>query len=89
MEQNYRRCISCRRASPKTQFLRVVREPTGAVAVNQGAGRSAYICPNPDCVGLAQKKKRLERALKSAVSPELYLELWDCIAEPSQKQDAR
>ncbi|WP_404783381.1 YlxR family protein [Altericista sp. CCNU0014] len=89
VEPNYRRCISCRIAAPKAQFLRVVREPTGAIAIDCGAGRSAYICPNADCIGLAQKKKRLERALKSAVPSELYLDLWRYMTESSQSQDAR
>jgi uncharacterized protein len=85
MEPNHRRCISCRITGPKAQFLRVVRDPTGRIAINQGAGRSAYICPTPGCLTLAQKKKRLERALKSPVSPELYIELGNCIGEHSQQ----
>jgi uncharacterized protein len=73
MEPNYRRCISCRITAPKNHFLRIVREhPTGKVLLNQGMGRSAYLCPQADCITLAKKKKRLERALKSAVPLEIY-----------------
>ncbi len=73
MEPNYRRCISCRRIAPKTHFLRITREhSTGKIQLNQGMGRSAYLCPQADCIALAKKKKRLERALKAVVSLEIY-----------------
>ncbi|MGB8700771.1 MAG: YlxR family protein [Thermosynechococcaceae cyanobacterium] len=84
MEPNYRRCISCRIVGPKHRFLRIVREhSTGRIVLDQGMGRSAYLCPNADCLGIAQKKKRLDRALRSAVPPDLYQALWDCIQEGS------
>jgi uncharacterized protein len=73
MEPNHRRCISCRIVAPKSHFLRVVREhSTGKIELNQGMGRSAYICWSLDCIRQAQKKKRLERALRSPISPDLY-----------------
>ena len=78
MEPNYRRCISCRIVAPKGHFLRVVREhSTGKIELNQGMGRSAYICWSLDCIRQAQKKKRLERALRSPISPDLYSTLED------------
>jgi uncharacterized protein len=74
MEPNYRRCISCRLVAPKNHFLRVVKEhSTGKVLLNQGMGRSAYLCPQAECIALAKKKKRLERALRAAAVPaEIY-----------------
>jgi uncharacterized protein len=73
MEPNYRRCISCRLVAHKNHFLRVVKEhSTHKVSVHQGMGRSAYLCPQAECITLAKKKKRLERALKSVVSPTIY-----------------
>lgn len=79
MEPNYRRCISCRLTAPKPHFLRIVREhSTGQVNLHQGMGRSAYLCPQADCIALAKKKKRLERALKSVVSPDIYDQLARC-----------
>jgi uncharacterized protein len=78
MEPNYRRCISCRLVAPKNHFLRIVREhSTNKVSLHQGMGRSAYLCPQADCIALAKKKKRLERALKSVISPTIY-ELMEC-----------
>jgi uncharacterized protein len=76
MEPNYRRCISCRRVAHKNHFLRIAREhSTGEVKLQEGMGRSAYLCPQADCIALAKKKKRLERALKSVISPEIYTSL--------------
>ena len=73
MLQNYRRCISCRTVAPKEDFLRVVRlHPSHAIALNQGMGRSAYLCPRLDCFQAARKKDRLSRVLKAPVPQSLY-----------------
>ncbi|WP_071515609.1 YlxR family protein [Geitlerinema sp. PCC 9228] len=77
MKSNYRRCISCRRVGPKESFWRVVRVyPSHQVQLDQGMGRSAYICPDPACLQAAQKKNRLGKALKAKVPPEIYPTLW-------------
>lgn len=78
MEPNHRRCVSCGQTGPRLQFWRVVRtHPTGAVQLDQGMGRSAYLCPTADCLKVAQKKRRFSRALKATVSPSLYDRLWE------------
>ena len=77
MEINHRRCVTCRTVAHRDQFWRVVRlSETGAVVLDQGMGRSAYLCPTQDCLAMAQKKKRLERSLRIAVPPEIYYSLW-------------
>lgn len=77
MKKNYRRCISCRRVAPKEEFWRVVRvHPTRSIQLDQGIGRSAYICPSASCLKAAQHKNRLGRALKAKVPVEIYDELW-------------
>ncbi|MEO0489354.1 MAG: YlxR family protein [Cyanobacteria bacterium P01_A01_bin.123] len=77
MEPNIRRCISCRRLAPKASFWRIVkRYPAGTIELDQGMGRSAYLCPTKDCLRVAQKKNRLARSLKAKVSPEIYGVLW-------------
>jgi uncharacterized protein len=38
-------------------------------------GRSAYLCPQRDCLETAQKKNRLAKALKTQVPPEIYIQL--------------
>jgi predicted RNA-binding protein YlxR (DUF448 family) len=72
-----RRCISCGKLAPKSEFWRVVRDISGQVTLDRGMGRSAYICPNHDCLQKAQKKNRLGRALKTAVPDSIFQTLAD------------
>ncbi|MEB3217372.1 MAG: YlxR family protein [Nostocales cyanobacterium 94392] len=76
MKPNWRRCISCRKVNLKQEFWRIVRVfPSGKVQLDEGMGRSAYICPNLSCLSLAQKKNRLGRALRTPVPETLYITL--------------
>ena len=73
MEPNYRRCISCRRTAPKQEFWRVVRShSSNTIVLDQGMGRSAYLCPQAECLKAAQKKDRLSRVLKAPVPNQVY-----------------
>ncbi|MBD1904295.1 YlxR family protein [Funiculus sociatus GB2-A5] len=77
MKPNYRRCVSCRQVALKSDFWRVVRlYPSGKLQLDQGMGRSAYICPQESCLVAARKKNKLGRSLKAPVSEELYQTLW-------------
>ncbi len=68
-----RRCISCGKLAPKSQFWRVVRTSSGDILLDRGMGRSAYICPNAQC--LQQAKKRLGKALRAEIPPQIWQEL--------------
>jgi uncharacterized protein len=82
MEPNYRRCISCRKVALKPEFWRVVRlYPDRTIALDQGSGRSVYLCPTLSCLQAAQKKDRLSRALKASVPIELYQTLRQRLGE--------
>jgi uncharacterized protein len=82
MQPNYRRCISCRQVRHKEEFWRIVRVfPSGKVQLDQGMGRSAYICPQVSCLQAAQKKNRLGRSLHAAVPEALYQTLWQRLAQ--------
>jgi uncharacterized protein len=50
--------------------------PSLVVQLDQGAGRSAYLCRHVDCLRMAEKKNRLARALKVAVPLDIYQQLW-------------
>jgi uncharacterized protein len=77
MLPNHRRCISCRKIFPKEGFWRIVRVfPSQAVQLDEGMGRSAYLCPQENCLQAAQKKNRLGRSLKAPVPEEIYQALW-------------
>jgi predicted RNA-binding protein YlxR (DUF448 family) len=77
MKPNYRRCISCRQVGSKEEFWRIVRVfPSGKVQLDEGMGRSAYICPQASCLQVAQKKNKLGRSLHATVPEALYQTLW-------------
>lgn len=83
MARNDRRCISCRRVAPKSAFFRIVRiHPTHAVQLDQGMGRSAYLCPTVACLEAAQKRDRLSRMLKAKVPAAIYEALWQRLQAP-------
>ena len=68
-----RTCVGCRTSSAKREFVRVVRTPEGAVAVDESGkrnGRGAYVCAQRACWDEALKKDRLARALRATVSPQ-------------------
>lgn len=82
MEQDYRRCISCRKTAHRSTFWRIVRVfPSRTVQLDEGMGRSAYLCPNASCLQKAQKKNALGRSLRVPVPPELYQALWQRLPE--------
>lgn len=66
-----RMCVGCREMKPKRELLRVVRGPEGDISFDltgRKPGRGAYVCRSADCLGLAIKKKQLERAFSAPVS---------------------
>ncbi|MEB3311284.1 MAG: YlxR family protein [Snowella sp.] len=84
MKPNYRRCISCRKVAPKEEFWRIVRVyPSRQVQLDQGIGRSAYLCPQPNCLQAARQKNRLGRALKAPVPDTLFQLLEERLAHLS------
>ncbi|MFM7221323.1 MAG: YlxR family protein [Nodosilinea sp.] len=78
MPPNYRRCISCRQTALKSYFWRVVRRhPDGTVHLDQGMGRSAYLCPRAECLRRAERKNHLGRSLRANIPTPLFAQLWD------------
>ena len=70
-----RMCVGCGEMKEKRALVRVVKSPTDEYSVDlkgKAPGRGAYICRNIECLKKARKQKRLERAFKSAISPEVY-----------------
>ena len=73
-----RQCLGCNEHRPKAELLRVLRAPDGSVGLDftgKKSGRGVYICQNPECLEKAYEEHRLERSLKTKVSPEIYEEL--------------
>jgi uncharacterized protein len=80
MTKDYRRCISCRKIAPRTEFWRVVKcHPSKEITIDLGdtrsSGRAAYLCPTDSCLQAAQKKNRLSKALKAPVRNDIYQQL--------------
>lgn len=62
--------------APKKIFWRVVRlAPSNQIQLDQGMGRSAYICPNGNCLHQAKVKKRLSSSLRTKVPEYIYQNL--------------
>lgn len=73
---NYRQCISCKKVAPKDNFWRVVRMSSSCkINLDYGMGRSAYLCPNIECLAHAKHKNRLQGALRTKVPDNIYQNL--------------
>jgi predicted RNA-binding protein YlxR (DUF448 family) len=62
-----RTCVACRTERSKRDLVRLVRDEGGSVTVDATGklnGRGAYLCRDPECWTLAQRRRALERALK-------------------------
>jgi len=66
-----RTCIGCRQVKPRSELLRLAAVD-GTLILNprRVAGRSAYLCPKPDCWAVAEKRRALERALAVRIQAE-------------------
>jgi uncharacterized protein len=77
MTKDFRRCVSCRKVALRSEFWRVVKcHPSDQITIDLNEqfvqGRSVYLCPNTECLQLAQKKNRLGKSLKAPVGMNIY-----------------
>mgnify|MGYP000092045662 CR=1 FL=1 len=73
-----RQCIGCREMKNKKDLIRILKTDTEGIIIDvtgKKNGRGAYICNSIDCLKLAQKKKSLERSLKTTIPETVYQEL--------------
>ncbi|HZK21380.1 MAG TPA: YlxR family protein [Oscillospiraceae bacterium] len=73
-----RKCTGCGEMKPKTELIRIVRSSEGAINLNltgKASGRGAYICKNRNCLKLAHKARRLEKAFSCAIPNIIYEEI--------------
>ena len=76
---------------PQKELVRVVRAPSGEISIDlvgKKPGRGAYLCPNPDCLTKAKKKKALERCFEQPVPAEVYEALAAQLAESAKEAAA-
>ncbi|MEB3353798.1 MAG: YlxR family protein [Cyanobacteriota bacterium] len=62
-----RRCVACRELCDRSRLWRVIRLAGGGIGLEQGMGRSAYLCPQHSCLEEARRRRRLQRALRCPV----------------------
>ena len=67
-----RRCVACKKLLDREQLFRIIRDHKDGVALNQGTGRSAYLCPNEACLNEARRRKRLQKALRCQVPENIF-----------------
>ncbi|SBO44635.1 YlxR family protein [Cyanobium sp. NIES-981] len=60
--------MACRSLMDRSELWRVVRLAAGGIQLDQGMGRSAYLCPRSECLDEARRRKRLQRALRCPVA---------------------
>lgn len=83
-----RKCISCGEGKPKKELIRVVKNNENEVSIDVTGkmnGRGAYICSNIECLTLAQKGKKISRALEVEVTNDIYEELKNIIESKFEK----
>jgi uncharacterized protein len=70
--------VGCRGEAGKKGLIRIVRRAGGGATLDitgRAAGRGAYLHDDRTCVEQARKRRALERALRTAIQPELWSEL--------------
>ena len=70
-----RKCVGCSTSKDKKELIRVVKNAEGEISVDltgKKNGRGAYICHSEECLRMAIKAKRLERAFECQISDEIY-----------------
>ena len=73
-----RMCISTREIKDIKDLFRVVKTPSGNILIEEDKhlpGRGAYISRNIEAIKIAQKKKLLNKALRTNVPDSVYEEL--------------
>jgi len=85
-----RSCVACRTAQDKNDLVRLVRTPEGEIVIDPSgklSGRGAYLCPRPDCLRAAQKRKSLDRALRTTIPAEAWARLETIFVERLANSD--
>ena len=60
-----RTCVGCRRRRGQDELVRLVLAEGRVIAARPGAaGRSAYLCPEAECLEAAEKKRAFARAFR-------------------------
>ena len=64
-------CISCRKTYDRENLLKITKDHKQGIMFQKGMGRSAYICNSKKCYSDSKIKKKLQKALKTFLGPEI------------------
>ena len=67
-----RKCISCRITFNRKNLLKITDDHKLGIMLNQGMGRSAYICKSKKCSTDSKLQKKLQKALKSVLNRDFF-----------------
>lgn len=79
-----RTCMGCNTKKDKKELIRIVKNKEGNISIDRtgkAQGRGAYICDNIECLNKVIKSKRLEKALDTKISEEVYENLRGVIVD--------
>ncbi len=79
-----RRCVACRQLLDRRQLWRVIRDHKDGVLLDEGMGRSAYLCPSEDCLEEARRRKRLQKSLRCQVPDAVLTTLLERLSPGNQ-----
>ena len=69
-------CISCRKTYDRKNLLKITKDFKQGIMIQNGMGRSAYICKSNKCYSDSKIKKKLQKALKTSLEPE-FIEIFE------------
>lgn len=70
-----RMCAGCGERVAKAELMRVVRDTEGGISLDMTGkknGRGAYLCRKSECLKLARKSRRIDRALETQIPDAIY-----------------
>ena len=70
-----RRCVVCRQVRHKSKLLRVVKNSSGEISLDETKkieGRGAYVCKSPECSAMLLKRRNLDKIFKTKLPNGLY-----------------
>ena len=70
-----RMCAGCGERVAKAELMRVVRDTEGGISLDltgKKNGRGAYLCRKSECLKLARKSRRIDRALETHIPDAIY-----------------
>ena len=72
---NNRKCIATGKKFPKDQLIRIVKTKEKFIVDSNEKGRGAYVSKNVDLYDQILRNKLLNRAFRTNVPNEIYIEL--------------